>query len=179
MILSVLEQGADGVVHDHLVEVVRPDEHQRLRPVEALSHPRRLVEPHVSQLCRHQGHVAGQRDRHVRGPDAKDFHFAAHVGMFHPVVEATTLEGIVDVSSPVRGNDHHRGHLGGERAQLGHRHRIVRQDLQQKRLELVIGPVNLVNEQHRGRPAGRRQGLEQRPPDQESLIVEFVLQVGG
>ena len=50
----------------------------------------------------------------------------------------------------LRGDDDDRRHLGPHGAQLGHGHRVVGQHLEQERLELVVGPVDLVDEQHAG-----------------------------
>ena len=49
-----------------------------------------------------------------------------------------------------------RRHRGAERAELGHGDRVVGQDLEQERLELVVGPVDLVDQQDRRRAVGRR-----------------------
>ena len=67
-----------------------------------------------------------------------------------------------------------------ERAQLGHRHRVVGEDLEQERLELVVGAVDLVDQQHRRRHRAERAGLvgdrpQQRPLHEEPLGVELVL----
>src|SRR3546814_12785455 len=63
------------------------------------------------------------------------------------------------------------------RAQLGHGDRPVGQQPPQERLELVVGPVDLVDEKDRRRTAGRGvERLEQRPADQEPFVVELVLE---
>ena len=49
----------------------------------------------------------------------------------------------------------------------GHGDLEVGQDLQQVRLELLVGAVDLVDQQHRRRAVVRLQRLEQRPLDQE------------
>ena len=59
------------------------------------------------------------------------------------------------------------GGLGLDRADLGDRDLEVGQDLEQVRLELLVGAVDLVDEQHRRDAVGRLERLEQRPADQE------------
>ena len=80
------------------------------------------------------------------------------------------------VAGAVRGDDHDRRLVGPERAQLGHRDRVLGQDLEQERLELVVGPVDLVDQQHRRRPVGVGDGPQQRPAHEEPLAVELVLE---
>ena len=78
-----------------------------------------------------------------------------------------------DVTTTIGGTD------ALERAELGDGDRVVGEDLEQERLELVVGPVDLVDEQHRWRDAPERFGFvadrpQQRPPHEEALRVELV-----
>jgi hypothetical protein len=83
----------------------------------------------------------------------------------------------VDLAGPVRGQDHPWRSLGLDRADLGDRDLEVRQDLEQVGLELLVGPIDLVDEQDRRLAVGAGlEGLEQRPLDEE-LGAEDV--VGG
>ena len=68
---------------------------------------------------------------------------------------------------------------GAERAQLGHRDRVVGQHLEQERLELVVGPVDLVDEQHRRRALAVVDGPQQRAAHEEALGVQLVLELVG
>ena len=64
------------------------------------------------------------------------------------------------------------GGVGGrDRPELGDRHREVREHLEQERLELVVGPVELVDQEHRPRPAAQRP--QQRPLEQEVGAVQL------
>ena len=56
-----------------------------------------------------------------------------------------------------------------ERAELGHGDRVVGEDLEQERLELVVGAVDLVDEQHRRRHRAERVGLVGDGPQQRAL----------
>ena len=55
----------------------------------------------------------------------------------------------MDLAGPVRGEDDRGGRLGADRADLGDRHLEVGQQLEQEGLELLVGAVDLVDEQHR------------------------------
>jgi hypothetical protein len=71
-------------------------------------------------------------------------------------------------------------HARGDGPELGHRHRPVRQDLEEEGLELVVGPVDLVDEEDRRRSLTVvADGPQQRPAHQEPLVVEPVLDVVG
>ncbi len=69
----------------------------------------------------------------------------------------------MDLAGPVRGDHDDRRLLRPHRLDLGDGHLEVRQQLEQIRLELLVGAVELVDEQHRS-PAsgGGLDGLEQR-----------------
>ena len=65
------------------------------------------------------------------------------------MVEAAPLERVVQLARAVRG-DHDGGRLrGGDRPELGHGDGEVGEHLEQERLELVVGAVELVDQQHR------------------------------
>jgi hypothetical protein len=74
------------------------------------------------------------------------------------VVQAAPLERVVQVPGPVRGEhgDRGQGRLLG--AEFRDRDRRLGQQLEQERLELVVGPVDLVDEQD----GGTRPGVQQR-----------------
>ena len=90
------------------------------------------------------------------------------------MVEAAALERVVDLARPVRGQDHARRDLGPDRADLGDRDLEVGQDLEQVGLELLVGPIDLVDEQDRRHAVGRLERLEERPPDQEVRAEDVV-----
>ena len=56
----------------------------------------------------------------------------------------------------------------------GHRHLEVRQDLEQVRLELLVGAVDLVDEQDRGDAVVALERLEQWPADEEVRAEDVV-----
>ena len=81
----------------------------------------------------------------------------------------------MQVSRPVRRQHDDRRMDGALRAQLGNRHRRLRQHLEQERLELVVSAVDLVDEQHRRLRAGMAQGAQDRPLDQVLLREHVVV----
>ena len=90
------------------------------------------------------------------------------------MVEAAPLERVVDLAGAVGGEDHHRDVLGADGADLGDGDLEVGEEFQQERLQLLIGAVDLVDEQD-GRPlVGGVDRLQQRPLEQELLGEEIV-----
>ena len=63
--------------------------------------------------------------------------------------------------------------VGPHRAELGDRHLVLREDLEEQRLGLELDPVDLVDEQHDR--LGRPDRLEQRPGEEELLGEDVLL----
>ena len=84
------------------------------------------------------------------------------------------------VARSVRGDDDKGWNLGAKRAHLRDRDGVLRQDLEEERLELVVSSIDLVDQQHRRRRSMRRSnGSEQRTTDEEALGVELALEMLG
>ena len=82
------------------------------------------------------------------------------------MVQAAALDGVVEVAGAVGGEDDDRRVRRGDRAELGDRHARLREQLEQERLEVVVGAVDLVDQQHRRPRAGMLERAQERPPDQ-------------
>ncbi len=89
------------------------------------------------------------------------------------------FERVVDVAGAVRREHDERRAGGGEPAELRDGDLVVGQHLQEVRLELVVGPVDLVDQQDRRGVAVVVDRLQQRPLEQEALVVQLVLQRVG
>ena len=85
------------------------------------------------------------------------------------MIQATPLDRIMDLARAIGGNDDDRRRRGLDRAQLGDSHLIFGQNLEQIRLEGLVGPVELVDQQYRRNAVVRLQRLQNRPADQEPL----------
>src|SRR5215203_1787070 len=91
------------------------------------------------------------------------------------MVETAALEGVMDLSGAVGGQDGYRRTFGHNGAELGDRDGEVREDLEEKCFELVVGAVHLIYEQHwRHRPTVLKR-LQQRTADKELAVVEVAL----
>ncbi len=65
-----------------------------------------------------------------------------------PVVEAAALQRIVQLAGAVGREHHDRTARSLDRADLGNRDLEIREELQEKGLELVVGAIDLVDKQH-------------------------------
>src|SRR5204862_530620 len=115
----------------------------------------------------------------VTGPPAHDLHLALWARVVDPVVQAAALDRVVQVTRAV-GRQHDRRRVrGDDRAELGDRHAGLAEQLEQERLEVVVGAVDLVDQQH-GRPrAGVLERAQQRPRDQVVAAEEVLLAQRG
>ena len=85
------------------------------------------------------------------------------------MVEAAALQRVVDLAGAVGGDDDDGRRGGADRAELGDRHLVVGEDLEQVGLEGLVGAVEFVDQQHR-RPGGIGiERLKERPADEEAL----------
>ena len=89
------------------------------------------------------------------------------------MVERPALERVVQLARAVRRQHDHRPALAANRADLRNGDLEVRQHLEQERLELVVGAVDLVDQEDDRLVALDR--LEQRPADEERRPEELLL----
>ena len=161
-VLADLERRAEG-----RLEVLAREGEERSRPVDRLADPRQLVELLAAQPCGGRADPLGQLTLDPRQPGREDLSLPGRGRVVDPVVEAAALQGVVQLAGPVGGDHDERSASGGDRAELGNRHLEVGEQLQQKGLELVVSPVELVDQQDQRPLVVER--LEQRPAQQEAL----------
>ena len=118
--------------------------------------------------------AAASRSRRVRHAGEHDLILPGGVRVVDPVVQAAALEGVVDLTRAVGGEDHARRMLGPDGADLRDGHREVGEDLQEEGLELLVGAVDLVDEQDRRAAFVSLQCLQQGPLEEEARIEDVV-----
>ncbi len=133
--------------------------------------PGRLAERLAPQLA--DGGDDGARGRFgdAGGPHHDDARLALGGGIVDPVIDAAAAQRLVQVARPVRGQHDDRMLGGAQRAALGNGNLEVGEEFEQERLELLVGAVDFVDQQH-GR-VRRAQGREHRPLDQERLAIDI------
>src|SRR5215210_3888538 len=147
LVLAVLEDRAKRGLHELLVEFPRAEGNERLGPVEGLCDARWFIEVHRAHLLRRRGDLSGQTLFGVGDPETDDLHLPLEAGVLDVMVEAAALERVVDLAGAVGGKDGDGRTLGPDGAELRDGDGEVGEDLQQERLELVVGAVHLVYEQ--------------------------------
>jgi hypothetical protein len=80
----------------------------------------------------------------------------------------------VDLAGAVRGKDHDRNVLGADGADLGNGHLEVGEQLQQECLQLLIGAIDLIDQQDGSLGMGGIDRLQQWPLEQELFGKEIV-----
>ena len=141
-------------------------------PVDGLGDARRLGEVKLAQPVDRSDYLAGQRLGYPGLPDEHDLHLALGCRVADPVVQAAPLQRVVQLTGAVGGEHHQRRALRLDRADLGDADLEVGEHLEQERLELVVGPVHLVDQQHRLVTGADR--FQQRPLQQELRAEQLV-----
>src|SRR6266545_4067124 len=148
LILPVLEDRAERHVHQLRREAIRTEQRQRRRPVDGLRHARGLLEVECAE-------APGRRRCLFRDGDARLRYAAPHDPdddlerrVVDPVVQASTLQRVAQIARAVRRQHHHGRVHGMTRPELRDRDGPFGEELEQERLELVVGPVDLVDQQH-------------------------------
>jgi len=149
---------------------------QRLGPIDGLGDPRALEEALLPQPLHEGHHLAAQALLRLGHPGPENRPLPRRVGVVYPVVQTPALQRVVNLSGAVAGQHHDgrgRGPLG---AQLGNGDLEVGEDLQEERLERLIGAIQLVDEQHRRAPRLGLERLQEWPGDEEALAEDVLLE---
>src|SRR5262245_31436202 len=169
----VLEQDVGGARGDRRVHLLDAEQQQGPGPVERLGHRRRLLEVELADRADDPGHLVGQALGDVGHLGQHDLALAVEVRVVDVEEQAAPLERLGQLPGVVRGEEDQRDLRRRDRAQLGDRHLVVGEDLQQQRLGLDLDPVDLVDEEHDGVLGS--DGLEQRAGEQEVGGEDVVL----
>src|SRR4051794_13155898 len=145
---AVLDDDAHRALEHALVDVLGPEQHERPCPVDRLRDRGRLLEVERSHHVHHLNELSGDLLVELGRVQAHDLELALHVRVVEPEVEAAALQGLSELARVVRGEQNEGVRAGLHHAELGYRDLEVRQDLEQHRLELLVGLVDLVDQEH-------------------------------
>src|ERR687885_399935 len=138
---------------------------QRPRPVECFGNARRLFQIEVAQPVDKLDGLACQLRRKSRYFELNDAQFLFFRGIVYEEIQAAPLERFAQLPRVIR-RQNNRGLLpGGERPELGYGDLKIAEHLQEKRFELGIGAVDLVDQQHHrvfGQDRAQEGALEQK-----------------
>ena len=169
----VLDDDAHRGPEHVLVDVLGAEQEQGARPVDRLRDRRRLLEVEVAHVGDHLDELLGDGVGQLGRVHAHDLELALRAGVVEPEVQAAALERLGQLARVVRGEQHDRVRAGLDPAQLRDRDLEVRQQLEQHRLELLVGLVDLVDQEHDRLLGGDR--VHERPREQELLAEDVVL----
>ena len=150
-----LQHDAERLVDRIRIERLPVEGHQRGHPVDCLGHARHLVELRGSQLLRHRRHLLRELRRRFRHALADNRQFLLERRIVDPLIEAATLQRVVHFARAVGREDDERRLGRLHRAELGNRDLKLGQQLEQKPFELLVGAIDLVDQQN-GRARARR-----------------------
>src|SRR5215208_6411336 len=169
----VLDDDAHRVREDLAVDVLGAQQQQGAGPVDRLGDRRRLLEVQGADHPDHLDQLAGHRVGELRRVQAHDLQLVVARGVVEPEVQAAALERLGQLARVVGGQQHDRPRARLDAPELGDRDLEVREQLEQHRLELLVGLVDLVDEQdHRPLGGDRR---HQRAGEEELLAEDVVL----
>ena len=116
---------------------------------------------------------AGDGLRQFRRVQTHDLELVLELGVVEPQVQAAALERLGQLTRVVRGQQHDWVRARLDAAELRDRDLEVGEHLQEHRLELLVGLVDLVDQQHHRLGGGDR--AHQRPCEQELLAEDVLL----
>ena len=170
---AVLDDDRHRLAERLRVEVLGAEQQQRARPVDRLGDRRRLLEVELAHLLHDPDELARDRLAQLGRVQPHDLQLVLDVRVVEPQVQAAALERLRQLARVVRGQQHDRLRARVDPPQLGDRDLEVGQQLEQHRLELLVGLVDLVDQQHDR--LGVRDRRHQRPREQELLAEDVLL----
>ena len=170
---AVLDDDRQRRAEDLGRDVVGAEQQQRARPVDRLRDRGRLLEVELAHHLDDLDEPLGRPSRAARARAGARSRARARLGVVEPQVQAAALERLGQLARVVRGQQHDRVRARLDAAELGDRDLEVREQLEQHRLELLVGLVDLVDQQHDR--LGRGDRGHQRPLEQELLAEDVVL----
>src|SRR5271163_4162408 len=157
----ILQEDVQGFLGPGRVDRLHTEQHERAGPVDRLGDRGRLAQLERAQRAHDARHLVGQLLADARHLGPHDLPLALEVGVVDVQVEAAALERLGELAGVVGGEEHHRELRRPHRAELGDRHLVLREDLEQQRLRLELDAVDLVDEEHDR--FGGADRLEERP----------------
>ena len=141
-----------------------PKRMKRARPVERLGDRGRLVEPELAHRADEARGIGGELRVEVRHLELDDAPFLFETGKVDEQMEAAAAQRLRQFARAVGGQHDHRMLAGAQRAEFGNRDLEIGEQLEQKGLELLVGLVDLVDQQDdfaRRRNRAQQRALEQ------------------
>ena len=104
---------------------------------------------------------------------ANDGQFLLERRVLNPLIQAAALQRVVHLARAIGREDDQRRLGCPHRAELGNRDLEFREQLEEESFELLVGAIDLVDQQDGRTRAQRVDRLKQRPLDEKGLAVEL------
>lgn len=148
-VLLVLEDPSERVMAIFHVNGVGPEELQGSGPIDALGDAGGLDQVQAAQCRDPPRHRAGEVVGDPRCAESDDGRLAVDVRVVGPVIATAAFQRVVHVSGSVARQDHDRRFNRGDAPDLRDRDGELTEELEKERLELVVGPIDLVEKEDR------------------------------
>src|SRR5581483_3145014 len=169
----VFEDGRERLGDELFVERLHVEERERPGPVEGLADARRLLQVELPDAVHDGDDVGGEALGDAVDLQAHDLELLRAIREVDEEMQAAALQRVGHLARVVAGEDDEREVKRADRAELGYAHLEVRQDFQQKRLELGVRLVDLVDQEDAR--VLRADGAQQRPRQDEAVAEEDVV----
>ena len=172
-ILLRLQHDAERLVNRVGVQDVPVESDERGHPVDRLRHAGHFVQVFAAHLLHHRRHLLGQRRRRLRSARAHDRQFLLERRILNPLIQATPFQRVLHFARTIRRQDDERRLDGPHGAELGNGDLELRQQLEQKSLELFVGTIDFVDQQDSGAAPAGIDRLKQRALDEKRFAVQI------
>src|SRR5580658_8382039 len=146
----ILQEDVQGVLGPGGVDRLHAQQHERAGPVDRLGDRRRLAQLEGAQRAHDPRHLVGELLADARHLGPHDLALALEIRVVDVQVEAPALERLGELTGVVGREEHHGQLRGPYGPELGNRHLVLREDLEQQRLGLELDAVDLVDQEHHG-----------------------------
>src|SRR4051812_45666553 len=136
---AVLDDDRHGVAEGLLVDVLGAEQEQRARPVDRLRDRGWLLEVELADELDELHELARDLVVEVGRVQVHDLELVLERGVVEPQIEAAALERLGELAGVVGGQQHHGVRARLDAAQLGDGDLEVAEDLEEHRLELLVG----------------------------------------
>src|SRR3990167_2821291 len=147
-VLLELEEDTERALHHVQAQVFGVQQQQRFGPVDGLADRGLLFQVHLPHRLNESDQFAVQCFRQAWHAALQNAPLQLRLGEWNVQVQAAALERVAHLARVVAGEKNDGLDLGLDGAEFGHRDLKVGQHFEQESLELGVGLVNLVHQQH-------------------------------
>jgi hypothetical protein len=142
-----LQHDTEGFVDRVRIERVPVERDERGHPIDGLRHSGHFVQVCASQLLNHGRHMLRQPCRRLGSALANDGQFFLERRVLNPLIKAPALERVMNLARAIGCEDDQWRLKGPHGPELGNGDLEFREQLEEEPFELLVGAIDLVDEQ--------------------------------